>query len=280
MSAHPGTRGIVCAAHRRILATAISAPASAIAATMLCLGFVSVAHGALEKELHEVNTSVGLLPTSATNVWKLETDPVLSIQNSPDSLTSGFDLSTAIPIEGMLDASFDPTKFQLALDPGNEFALGYSVQGLGAYSVTGFEVLLSTGGYVDVQETNGNPLEDTVMDVGDTQGGVETGVVDDIHFVLQSSLKNLALLATQDQLFYQLNLVAIGGGPGFDPGIGMTFAGPDSFLTVEDANGNMDTTTNDPDGGQYIYSSSTVPEPATIGLLGLASAGLLRRRQK
>lgn len=292
MSALPGRRGILCAAHsiynklreptarRGVLARAISAPASAIAATVFCLGFASAAHGALEKELHEVNTSVGLLPTSATNDWKLETDPTLSIQNSTDD-TSLFDLSTALPIEGMLDASFDPTKFQLALDPTTEnFALGFSVQGLGAYDVVGFEVLLSTGGYVDVQETDGNPLLDTVTDVGDTTGGVETGIVDDIHFVLDPSLKNLALLATEDQLFYQLNLVALGSGPGFDPGIGTAFAGPDSYLTVEDANGNMDTTYNDPDEGEYIFSSSTVPEPAAFGLLGMAAAGALRRRRK
>ncbi len=146
MSAHPDRRGTPCAAHsiynrvreptahREALTKAISAPASAIAATIFCLGFASAAHAALEKELHEVNTSVGLLPNSATNDWKLETDPCMSILpgTTPDYVST-FDLSTAIPIEGMLDASFDPTKFQLALDPTtNNFALGYSVQGLGA----------------------------------------------------------------------------------------------------------------------------------------------------
>ena len=61
-------------------------------AAVACLGAANGVYGAAQVALHQVNTSVGLLPSNAANKWKLQTDPVVT---DPD-------FSQYIPIEGSL----------------------------------------------------------------------------------------------------------------------------------------------------------------------------------
>src|ERR1700761_4822488 len=95
---------------------------SSAALAVACLGIASSAQAALQVSLHQVNTSVGLKPTNATNQWKLQTDPAIeNISNDPVEYTLGAELNN----------TYDPTQFSLAVSPiSGTYALGYSVQGI------------------------------------------------------------------------------------------------------------------------------------------------------
>jgi hypothetical protein len=280
MTVNDGRQGTVCAGTlqgQRPSTFTLSLRALRVTlAGALCLGFASTAHAALEAELHEVNTSVGLAPTSASNEWALITDP-----STPDT-----SLSNYIPEEGMLNNSFNPNDFQLAVSPyTNTFALGYSVQGVGAFEVTSFAVQMSGGGYYDVVQDPDNPNNSVVSAQGNVSG-TETGVVDDIFFELNGSEVNQDLPATVDQNFFQLNLVPVtspaDSPDSFSPGIGTVFADSSSFFTIIPANP-LDTTdptiiTNFSNG--VINGSSTVPEPGSIGIIALSALGGLAARHR
>jgi hypothetical protein len=241
------------------------------------LASAPIGHAAIQVKLHEVNTSVGLKPTSSLNVWKLETDPTVTSSD-------GTDLSIYIPSEGMLDNSFDPTKFQLALNPFTDnFSLSYTVQGLGAFQVDAFDVQMSGGGYIGVQMDPTNPNNSIITDIGDVSGH-ETGIVSGIFFTLVPSAVNQALPADQDQLFFQLNLIPINPGPNFDPGMGTVFPDPTSFLKIIPADPTDTTdppiiTYNDPPNGEYINPSSSVPEPLLTSFAFASAAGILALRR-
>jgi PEP-CTERM motif len=283
MTVNDGREGTVCAGplqgRRPSTFTSSLRALRVTLASALCLGFASTAHAALEAELHEVNTSVGLAPTSASNEWALITDPSMAA-------TTTNPLSIYIPEEGMLDNSFNPNDFQLAVSPyTNTFALGYSVQGVGAFEVTSFAVQMSGGGYYDVVQDPDNPNNSVVSAQGNVSG-TETGVVDDIFFELNGSEVNQVLPATEDQNFFQLNLVPVtapaDSPDSFNPGIGTVFADSSSFFTIIPANPD-DTTdptiiTNFSDG--TINGSSTVPEPGTLGLIALSALGGLAARRR
>jgi PEP-CTERM motif len=241
---------------------------------------------ALQVELGEVNTSVGLAPTTTKNKWALQTDPAIN-----NDTTTGPDLSQDIPMEGMLNNSFDPTKFTLDLDPfpnpttvppapapgAITYGLGFTVMGLGAYQVVGFEVETVGGGLISVQQnpTFGQP--DVVT--GDI-GGTPDGNILDIHFKLVPSMRNLALPATEDQLFYQINLTQIPTDPNFDPGVATTFVNNDSFLMIGPSDPSAPPGQNIMTGPSGINGSSNVPEPTSLSLLGLGAISLVTRRRR
>ena len=250
-----------------------------------CFLLGSVAHAALEKELHEVDTSIGLANTAA-NTWKLETDPVMSPADL-SVLPPGETLSDFYPIAGVLDNTFDASEFRLATAPPNgptdALALGYSVEGVDPFQVTSFEVMclnssqVNDNSYFLVQSTS-NPLVDSVTAVGDPDQAYETGQVDDITFNLISSDKTPTspLPVTEDQDFFQLNLVPLNGNPVIVPQLYSASGGPDGSLTISDSNGNTDTTTDD----NGSFETSYVPEPGTASLLALCGAGLVKRRAR
>jgi hypothetical protein len=249
-----------------------------------CFLFGSVAHAALEKELHEVDTSIGLANTAA-NTWKLETDPVMSPTNAPADIPEGEMLSDFYPVSGILDNTFDPTQFYLATTvAGSETAplgLGYSVSGIDPFGVSSFEVMcldpdgVNRGSYILVQQTAGNGEADSVTDVGDPDQAMETGAVDDINYYLIASDKSATepLPVTVDQNFFELNLVPLTGNPVIVPDLYSASGGSDGTLVISDGNGNTDTT-NENNG---TFTTSYIPEPTSAMLLGIPAMMLLKR---
>jgi len=261
------------------------------------LAFAPAAQAALQVALGEVNTSVDVKPTSTLNKWKLETDPSIA-----QPLT-GPDLDDYIPVEGSLCNTYDPTEFQLAINPNTgTYGLGYTVQGEGPFEVIAFDVQMNDGGFIDVHAnpTPGGP--DLVTLLGNTGGG-ESGNILNILYQVISDRTDEVDPADTDQLFYQVNLTQIqdtgdavtadgAATPDdgtFDPGIVTAFGNVNSFLTINTTNpdsGGLPSYTTDfnatggPDGGPNFIPSSNVPEPTTAvaGMLGLA--GLLGRRSK
>ena len=246
----------------------------------LCLSFCflpQTTRAALQVTLGEVNTSVGLKPTTTKNKWALQTDPA---SDNPD-------LSQDIPMEGMLNNSFDPTKFTLDMDPfanplttppnAITYGLGFTVMGLGAYQVVGFEVETVGGGDISVQQ---NPTFGQPDLVTGNIGGTPDGNILDIHFKLVPSMRNLALPATEDQLFYQINLTQIPTIENFDPGVATTFTNPDSFLMIGPADPSAPPGGNLMTGPSGINGSSSVPEPTTLALLTLGSLTAASRRRR
>ena len=150
----------------------ILAPASAVAATLICLGSVSVAHGAAETALKEANTSIGVLPTTTTNKWKLITDPVVNTpapSDIPDSSQVDIIPMNYIVIGGNLANTYDPTEFHLLQDNNGNYATGVSVEGILPYSILGFDVVTKDGGSIDVSVNPTNPAVDLITD--DTTDG-------------------------------------------------------------------------------------------------------------
>jgi len=241
-----------------------------------CLLLPSAAHAALEVALHEVNTSVGLKPTSNTNIWKLETDPVIPADSS---------LGDYIPINGVLANSYDPTQFKLATDPNITpsstdpgYRLGYSVEGVPPFQVTSFEVMDTTG-YWLVQATS-DPTVDTITPSSDpAPNGIEAGAVDDITFSLIPSEQNEALPITVDQNFFELNLVPLTESPVIVDDLYSASGGPNGQITIEDPQdpaAGTDTTTD----SNGVISTSYLPEPAAASLLAIGAIGLAARRRR
>jgi hypothetical protein len=235
----------------------------------------SSAHAALEVSLHEVNTSIGLKPTSATNEWKLETDPVV-----PDAPTTDDTLG------GELNNTYDPSQFQLAIDPSTgTYALGWSVENIDPFQVTSFQVYDTNGGFYTVSATS-NPNVDSVIPSapepdspynGPAPNGIEAGIVDDITFSLQPGLKNEALPATIDQNFFELNLVPLNDNPNIVPLDYSASGGPGSYLEIGDPEGDTPTFLTFP---ATTFDTSYVPEPTVLGILSLGVAGLAARRRR
>ena len=231
-----------------------------------CLGVAPSARAALEVSLHEVNTSVGLKPTNATNQWKLETDPAV-----PDAPTVDDTLG------GSVNNTYDPSQFKLATDTETgQYALGYSVQGIDPFIVTSFIVEDTVGSYT-VSENLTTDVQTVTPSVDPAPNNVEAGIVEDITFELNLSEQNEALPATMDQNFFQLNLVPLENIPNIIGANYSTYGAAGSYLLIGDPgdipNGTMlsfPTTTFDP---------SYVPEPAMIGLLGMGTLGLMARRR-
>ncbi|MGD0389405.1 MAG: PEP-CTERM sorting domain-containing protein [Tepidisphaeraceae bacterium] len=236
-----------------------------------CLLLTSAANAALEVALHEVNTSVGLKPTSTMNIWKLETDPF-----SSDPVLSNY-----IPVSGVLDNTYDPNQFKLAIDPSVStptltdpgYRLGYSVEGIPPFQVTSFEVM-DTVGYYLVEATS-DPTVDTITPSTDPgPNGIEAGAVDDINFSLIPSEQNEALPITEDQNFFELNLVPLEGTPVIVPDLYSASGDPGGSITIEDSEGNTDTT------GPGGINPSYAPEPTGASLLAIGAIGLAARRRR
>ncbi|MDP9172459.1 MAG: PEP-CTERM sorting domain-containing protein [Planctomycetota bacterium] len=241
-----------------------------LAGALACLGWLPKAQAALQVALHHANTSVGILPTSTLNKWKLQTDPAIPDQNVADY----------IPVAGSLCNSYDPTKFKLAVNPitGN-YALGDTAVGLGPFEVTSFDVQTKNGGLIDVKIDPTNPKKDVITDTGDVGGG-ESGNVLNIAFDLIPDRIAEALPAVQDQLFFELNLVQIGPGAApFNPGLVTAFPDAKSFITIVpiDPLSNDPPQTTPPEG---IDPSNNLPEPAASGLIVLGATGWLGRRRR
>jgi hypothetical protein len=250
-----------------------------------CFFLGSAAQAALEVELHEVNTSVGLAKTAA-NTWKLETDPVMTPSNAPADIPEGELLSDFYPVSGVLDNTFDPKSFYLATtvagDESAPLGLGFSVDGVDPFGVSSFEVLcldpdgVNRGSYILVQQTAGNGEADSITDVGNPDQAMETGQVDDINYYLIASDKSATepMPVTVDQDFFELNLVPLTGNPVIVPDLYSASGGADGALTISDGNGNTDTTTTE----NGTFTTSYVPEPTSAVLLGIPSLLLLKRR--
>ncbi|MGD0138234.1 MAG: hypothetical protein ABSD28_05110 [Tepidisphaeraceae bacterium] len=244
----------------------------AIALAVSCFSLASAAQAALEVKLHEVNTSVGLQPTSTTNIWKLETDPMI-----PDPVLSDY-----IPISGILDNTYDPTQFKLALDPAVTptstdpgYRLGFSVEGVPPFQVTSFEVM-DTIGYFLIQATS-DPTVDTVTPSSDpSPNGIPFGAVDNITFSLIASEQNEAQPITVDQNFFELNLVPLETTPIINPLLYSATPGPNGTIIGEDPEGDMNVTTV----ANGTISTSYVPEPVAASLLALWAIGLAARRRR
>jgi hypothetical protein len=249
----------------------------------LALSCVAVTAGtaqaALEVALHEVNTSVGLKPTNATNQWKLQTDPVLTGTSSAGTL---FDLA------GALDNIYDPTQFTLDVGPGgNPFAvgvpdyqLGYSVQGIDPFKVISFDVYDTNGGYYEVTPSSDPRFDNVTPSVNPSPNGIEAGIIKHINFVLDPSLKNEALPATEDQNFFEVNLSALNSPPNIDGPKYGTMGSPGDFLTVGDPNNPPDTTTITFGDPGIVFVPSYLPEPAAIGVFCIGAFGMMSRRRK
>jgi PEP-CTERM motif-containing protein len=252
--------------------------------TIFASGFALAgqAEAALQVVLGEVNTSVGIKPTTTANKWKLQTDPSVD-----PSVTNVFD--TYIPSEGSLCNSFDPTKFTLAVNPNTgTYGLGYTVDGLGAYEVLAFDVELTSGGYVDVHAnpTPGGP--DLVTLLGNTSGTPDGNILN-IYYQLIPDRVEDAAPADTDQLFYEINLDQIGTSPTFTPGVVTTFGNVNSFFTVVPTSGSPAgsqpittdfSATGGIGGGPNFQSSSNVPEPTSLSLLTLGAVALAKRRNR
>ena len=130
MSAQRNVRERVCALNTITgFKTAITAPASAVAAALICFGMVSAAQGAAETKLKEANTSIGVLPTNATNQWKLITDPVITTPDATPSDEVVFDPMNYYVVSGSLDNSYDASKFHLLTDSDGNYATGVTAEG-------------------------------------------------------------------------------------------------------------------------------------------------------
>jgi hypothetical protein len=261
---------------------------SSIVVLSISLGIASAAKAGLEKELGEVDTSVGLTKANAvtaTQKWELTTDP----QDSTMDI-GPLDSLDMYPLIGSLNNSWDPTKFNLATDTNPNavnqyptenplfFALGYTVMGVGPFEVTSFTVDMTGddpgdgGGSITVSENDSNPGVDNITDTGDYLG-TPTGVITDVVYQVIPSDRDEELTVANDQDFYQINLFEIGNDPNFDPGVGTADVGPDSYLTVTDFDGNTQTIPS------ADIMPSVTPEPASAALLGMAAIGLLARRR-
>ena len=253
-----------------------------LAALALGFAFACDAQAALQLALGEVNTSVGVKPTTTANKWKLQTDPEI------DSSSTNF-LDNYIPVEGSLCNSYDPTKFTLDVNPNTgTYGLGYSVEGLGPYQVIGFDVLMNGGGFIDVHENPTPGGADIVTLLGNTTGG-QSGEVLNIRYQIIADQVQNAGPVDLDQLFYELNLTQIGNSPTFDPGIVTTFGNVNSFLTINPTSGAapgslpITTTfnaTGGPDGGPNFQASNNVPEPTSLSLLAIGVLSLATRRNR
>ena len=187
----------------------------------------------------------------------------------------------------MLNNSFDTSKFTLDMDPfpnplttppnAITYGLGYTVMGMGAYTVIGFEVETVGGGLIDVQQ---NPTAGQPDLVTGNIGGTPDGNILDIHFKLDPSRRNLALPATEDQYFYQVNLTQIPTTDTFDPGVATTYTNPDSFVMISPSDPSAPPTDDLMTGPSGIAGSSSVPEPTSLALLTLASLAAASRRRR
>jgi hypothetical protein len=256
----------------------------------LALSCVAVTAGtaqaALEVALHEVNTSVGLKPTNATNQWKLQTDPTVDGAGSVPA--------TLVPLAGALDNTYDPTQFTLDTGPaGNpllgsgvpNYQLGYSVQGIDPFKVISFDVFDTNGGYYHVSPSSDPRFDNVTPSDNPSPNGIEAGIVKHINFVLDPSLKNEVLPATEDQNFFELNLSALEITPVI---IGMNYStsgSPGDFVTIGDPNDGNNTHTitfggTGDDGQPVVFVPSYLPEPAAIGVLCIGAFGMMGRRRK
>ncbi len=248
----------------------------------LCFALAPLAHGAAEVALHEANTSVGLKPTNATNEWKLETDPAMTMVD-PDDSNPGptTPLQNYIYTSGSLCDTYDPSQFHLMVNPNTDnYDLGWSVIGDDPFQVTGFEVLTNDGGLVDVQENPSNPAQSIVTDdtTNGPVGGGEAGEVENITFVLTPDLAFEALPATMDQFFYDINLV-----PNFETG---PIINDVLYTCTTDSQSELTIAPNTPGDSDppeittfQNINGSTLPEPSSLSLLFFGAFGLLRRRK-
>jgi hypothetical protein len=263
---------------RKNLKAMITAPASADAATVICLGLSSIAQGAAETKLKEANTSIGVLPTSAANQWKLITDPAISTPAPTDTSEDDeiIDPTKYLVIGGSLDNTYDATDFHLLQDATNNYAAGVSVEGVLPYYVTGFDVLMNDGGDIKVAVDPTNPAVDTITKTGTTDMG-EAGEVDDITFALIGDLRGEAKTADMDQNFFDLVLVDNEGVTG-PPTTGMAFGNPD------DPNNQILLGPVDPTDPLTVpitfINPSEVPEPASATLMLVGAGFMAFRRRK
>ena len=260
---------------------------SACAVVLASAGF---AHAGEQVELGLVNTSVGLKPTSTKNKLKLITDP--AVQPTASSTGNPADY---IPVEGMLNNYFDPTKFSLDTSPstGTFSTDGSTAAGIAPYEVLGFEVQTIDGGLINVQDNGlggdtitkvtSGPLDPTNGPVG----GGESGNVYDIHFKIVNNeiASTPPLTSDQDQNFYQLFLTQLtnSSDPGYYSAFATNFAddpADSSFVTFAPSTaasglGLPNVTVNSP----YINPAS-VPEASTACFLGLAGLTLFARHRR
>ena len=200
-----------------------------------CLYTAPSAFGAAAVALGKVNTSLGVVPNTVTNKWKLQADPAIASSNSgPTSRPSPTD---PIFVFGSLSVSYDPTILTLATvsNKGKIGCINYltAVQGMGDYVVTGYDILTNDGGYYQVDLTN---CRHPVTLVGNVGGG-EAGEVFDIQFQVNKCEVKTVPIDTTDQFFFVVNLSTITGQGTDDPGLASIFANeeegfPTDSLTI------------------------------------------------
>jgi hypothetical protein len=267
-----------------------------------CLLAAPAAEAALQTAAGKVNTSVGLTKANAktaTQQWQLATDPTIPAESVGGTFVlppADTNIHNYFPTSGVLDNTFDPTQFKLALNSSGQFALGDTVQGLSPFEVTSFKVLVDnvdgtdTGSYFLVQQT-ANPLVDLVTPVSSFESpdagqepdmNAETGAVNDITFDLVASEKGVnlddglfhPLPVDEDQNFYQINLIPLEDNPDIQPLLYSSSGDPDGSLTISDGGGNTVTTT-----GPDNFTTSYLPEPGSVALIAMSSVGLMKRRR-
>jgi hypothetical protein len=260
----------------RINLAAIAMPAAAIAATFSCLAFAPVARAALETAQKEVNTSIGVQPTSTANKYKLITDPTVTVTNpAPDGVAPIFDPSLYIPISGAFATLYDPTKQHLATNADGQYATGVTVEGILPFQVLGFDVLMNGGGNIQVEVDPSNPAADIVTPTGDVTDG-EAGEVDDIQFALIGDLRGTALTANLDQNFYDVVLLDNPGVTG--PPSGTVEGGPGGFLTIGPVDPNNPNSPEDVTSQDINPMSTPEPGSAVLMLVSASFMGLRRRK--